>query len=109
MKSRAIPGRPSPDVNHPFVRRALLVDLETLEETQARSLGRPVKSSKQYLRQVIAEYEALDRELPYIRKFPVPPAAQPLCLCMETSIPDVVRGEGCKHPPPVDGAPPPRG
>ncbi|XP_068383262.1 putative uncharacterized protein C19orf81 homolog [Eschrichtius robustus] len=64
---------------------ALLVDLETLEETQARSLGRPVKSSKQYLRQVIAEYEALDRELPYIRKFPVPPAAQPLCLCMETS------------------------
>ncbi|KAB0396559.1 hypothetical protein E2I00_005837 [Balaenoptera physalus] len=49
---------------------ALLVDLETLEETQARSLGRPVKSSKQYLRQVIAEYEALDRELPYIRKFP---------------------------------------
>ncbi|XP_022441914.1 putative uncharacterized protein C19orf81 homolog [Delphinapterus leucas] len=64
---------------------ALLVDLETLEETQARGLGRPVKSSKQYLRQVIAEYEALDRELPCIRKFPMPPAAQPLCLCMETS------------------------
>ncbi|XP_069919089.1 putative uncharacterized protein C19orf81 homolog isoform X3 [Oryctolagus cuniculus] len=40
---------------------------------------------KQYLRQVIAEYEALDRELPCIRKFPMPPAAQPLCLCMETS------------------------
>ncbi|XP_008059235.1 putative uncharacterized protein C19orf81 homolog [Carlito syrichta] len=63
----------------------LLVDLETPEETQARTLGRPVKSSKQYLRQVIAEYEALDRELPCIRKFPTPPAAQPLCLCMETS------------------------
>uniref|UniRef100_A0A452TZC6 Uncharacterized protein n=1 Tax=Ursus maritimus TaxID=29073 RepID=A0A452TZC6_URSMA len=51
---------------------ALLVDLETPEETQARSLGRPVKSSKQYLRHVIAEYEALDRELPCIRKFPPP-------------------------------------
>uniref|UniRef100_A0A8C2Y4G8 Uncharacterized protein n=1 Tax=Capra hircus TaxID=9925 RepID=A0A8C2Y4G8_CAPHI len=70
-------GFPSPGV--------LLVDRETPEEMQARSLGRPVKSSKQYLRQVIAEYEALDRELPCIRKFPMPPAAQPLCLCMETS------------------------
>ena len=38
------------------------------------------------VRQVIAEYEALDRELPCIRKFPMPPAAQPLCLCMETSV-----------------------
>ncbi|XP_042774861.1 putative uncharacterized protein C19orf81 homolog isoform X1 [Panthera leo] len=64
---------------------ALLVDMETLEETQTRSLGRPVRSSKQYLRQVIAEYEALDRELPCLRRFPTPPAAQPLCLCMETS------------------------
>ncbi|XP_072626224.1 putative uncharacterized protein C19orf81 homolog isoform X3 [Canis lupus baileyi] len=64
---------------------ALLVDRETPEEMQVRGLGRPVKSSKQYLRQVIAEYEALDRELPCIRKFPIPPAAQPLCLCMETS------------------------
>nr|XP_037847410.1 putative uncharacterized protein C19orf81 homolog [Chlorocebus sabaeus] len=63
---------------------ALLMDLETPEEMQARSLSRPIKSSKQYLRQVIAEYEALDRELPCIRKFPTPPAAQPLCLCMET-------------------------
>ncbi|XP_012589083.1 PREDICTED: putative uncharacterized protein C19orf81 homolog [Condylura cristata] len=42
-------------------------------------------SRKQYLRQVIAEYEALDRELPCIRKFAAQPAAQPLCLCMETS------------------------
>ncbi|XP_033080137.1 putative uncharacterized protein C19orf81 homolog isoform X3 [Trachypithecus francoisi] len=63
---------------------ALLMDLETPEEMQARSLGRPIKSSKQYLRQVIAEYEALDQELPCIQKFPAPPAAQPLCLCMET-------------------------
>ncbi|XP_045712400.1 putative uncharacterized protein C19orf81 homolog [Phyllostomus hastatus] len=63
---------------------ALLVDLETSEETQAWSLGRPTKTSKQYLRRVLAEYEALDRELPCIRKFPVPPTAQPLCLCMET-------------------------
>nr|XP_020015528.1 putative uncharacterized protein C19orf81 homolog [Castor canadensis] len=63
----------------------LLVDLETPEEIQVRSLGRPVKSSKQYLRHVIAEYESLDRELPCIRKFSSPPAAQPLCLCMETS------------------------
>ncbi|XP_038960667.1 putative uncharacterized protein C19orf81 homolog isoform X2 [Rattus norvegicus] len=34
---------------------------------------------------VISEYEALDRELPCIRKFSEPPSAQPLCLCMETS------------------------
>ncbi|XP_003801497.1 putative uncharacterized protein C19orf81 homolog [Otolemur garnettii] len=77
----------SPTVGNPSVHReagALLADLETSEEMQARSLGRPVKSSKQYLRQVIAEYEALDRDLPCIRKFPTPPTAQPLCLCMET-------------------------
>ncbi|XP_069313522.1 putative uncharacterized protein C19orf81 homolog [Eulemur rufifrons] len=75
-------------VGNPSMHReagALLVDLETSEDIQIRSLGRPAKSSKQYLRQVIAEYEALDRELPCIRKFPTPPAAQPLCLCMETS------------------------
>lgn len=41
---------------------------------------------KQHLRQVVAEYEALDRELPCIRKFPTPPTAQPLCLCVETSV-----------------------
>ncbi|XP_022379537.1 putative uncharacterized protein C19orf81 homolog [Enhydra lutris kenyoni] len=78
----------SSTVGNPSMHReagALLVDLETPEETPTRSLGRPVKSSRQYLRQVIAEYEALDRELPCIRKFPTPPAAQPLCLCMETS------------------------
>ncbi|XP_006868444.1 PREDICTED: putative uncharacterized protein C19orf81 homolog [Chrysochloris asiatica] len=62
----------------------LLVDPETPEETRTRCVSRPTKSSKQHLRQVIAEYEALDRELPCIRKFPTPPAAQPLCLCMET-------------------------
>ncbi|XP_069856978.1 putative uncharacterized protein C19orf81 homolog [Dipodomys merriami] len=61
------------------------VDLETPEEIQVRSLGRLFKSSKQYMRHVIAEYEALDRDLPCIRKFSTPPAAQPLCLCMETS------------------------
>ncbi|XP_062948322.1 putative uncharacterized protein C19orf81 homolog [Cynocephalus volans] len=77
----------SPTMGNPLHKEAgpLLADLETPEETQARSLGRPVKSSKQYLQQVIAEYEALDRELPCIRKFPTPPAAQPLCLCMESS------------------------
>uniref|UniRef100_H2RHM0 Chromosome 19 C19orf81 homolog n=1 Tax=Pan troglodytes TaxID=9598 RepID=H2RHM0_PANTR len=77
----------SPAMGSPTMHRkagALLMDLETPEEMQTRSLGRPIKSSKQYLRQVIAEYEALDRELPCIRKFPTPPAAQPLCLCMET-------------------------
>uniref|UniRef100_A0A2I2YCB8 Uncharacterized protein n=1 Tax=Gorilla gorilla gorilla TaxID=9595 RepID=A0A2I2YCB8_GORGO len=77
----------SPAMGSPTMHRkagALLMDLETPEEMQAQSLGRPIKSSKQYLRQVIAEYEALDRELPCIRKFPTPPAAQPLCLCMET-------------------------
>ncbi|XP_060236105.1 putative uncharacterized protein C19orf81 homolog isoform X1 [Meriones unguiculatus] len=64
---------------------AILVDLESTEESMTRNLVRPVKSSKQYLRQVISEYEALDRELPCIRKFAAPPSAQPLCLCMETS------------------------
>ncbi|XP_012862141.2 putative uncharacterized protein C19orf81 homolog [Echinops telfairi] len=64
---------------------ALLVDPEIPEQIQTRSLIRPTKSSKQHLRQVIAEYEALDRELPCIRKFPMPPAAQPLSLCMETT------------------------
>ncbi|XP_060030917.1 putative uncharacterized protein C19orf81 homolog [Erinaceus europaeus] len=62
-----------------------LLDLETQEEMQTWNLGRPIKASKQYLRQVIAEYEALDRELPCIRKFPSQPPAQPLCLCMETT------------------------
>ncbi|XP_008824800.1 putative uncharacterized protein C19orf81 homolog, partial [Nannospalax galili] len=64
---------------------SLLVDLEATEKAMAWTLGRPTKSSKQYLRQVMAEYEALDRELPCIRKFSSPPSAQPLCLCMETS------------------------
>ncbi|EHB05694.1 hypothetical protein GW7_15330 [Heterocephalus glaber] len=63
---------------------ALLVDMEAPEEMPPRSLGRPVKSSKQCLQQVVAEYEALDRELPCIRKFSTPPASQPLRLCMET-------------------------
>ncbi|XP_042556103.1 putative uncharacterized protein C19orf81 homolog isoform X3 [Dipodomys spectabilis] len=68
-----------------IVRGTVRVDLETPEEIQVRSLGRLFKSSKQYMRHVIAEYEALDRDLPCIRKFSTPPAAQPLCLCMETS------------------------
>ncbi|KAF5917162.1 hypothetical protein HPG69_014095 [Diceros bicornis minor] len=88
---------------------ALLVDLETPEEMRARSLGRPLKSSKQYLRQVIAEYEALDRELPCIRKFPTPPAAQPLCLCMETSAgPGPPAIPPPSRPAPLLWAPPPR-
>uniref|UniRef100_A0A8C8TP50 RIKEN cDNA 1700008O03 gene n=2 Tax=Peromyscus maniculatus bairdii TaxID=230844 RepID=A0A8C8TP50_PERMB len=78
----------SPNQGAPGLHReagSVLVDLEAIEEPMARSLGRPIKSSKQYLRQVISEYEALDRELPCIRKFSAPPSAQPLCLCMETS------------------------
>ncbi|KAM9034304.1 uncharacterized protein C19orf81 homolog isoform 2-T2 [Sarcophilus harrisii] len=63
----------------------LLMDLETPEDIQVRSLGRTIKSSKLQVRQILAEYEALDRELPCIRKFPSPPPAQPLCLCMETA------------------------
>ncbi|XP_051846277.1 putative uncharacterized protein C19orf81 homolog [Antechinus flavipes] len=63
----------------------LLMDLETPEDVQVRSLGRTIKSSKLQVRQILAEYEALDRELPCIRKFPSPPPAQPLCLCMETA------------------------
>ncbi|XP_027276622.2 putative uncharacterized protein C19orf81 homolog isoform X3 [Cricetulus griseus] len=81
----------SPNLGIPGSHRdagSILVDLEATEESMARSLGRPVKSSKQYLRQVISEYEALDRELPCIRKFSAPPSAQPLCLCMETSVRD---------------------
>ncbi|XP_056681604.1 putative uncharacterized protein C19orf81 homolog isoform X2 [Monodelphis domestica] len=62
-----------------------LMDLETPEDAQARNLGRTIKSSKLQVRQILAEYEALDRELPCIRKFPSPPPAQPLCLCMETA------------------------
>ncbi|XP_004646547.1 putative uncharacterized protein C19orf81 homolog [Octodon degus] len=78
----------SPSLGSPSMHReaaALLVDMEFPEETSTRSLDRPIKPSKQYLQQVVAEYEALDRELPCIRKFSMPPAAQPLCLCMETS------------------------
>ncbi|XP_064150148.1 putative uncharacterized protein C19orf81 homolog [Loxodonta africana] len=77
----------SSTMGNPSIHReagALLVDPETPEEMQTCCLSRPTKSSKQHLRQVIAEYEALDRELPCIRKFPTPPAAQPLCLSMET-------------------------
>ncbi|XP_039216169.1 putative uncharacterized protein C19orf81 homolog [Crotalus tigris] len=43
----------------------------------------PRKTSRQYLKKIIAEYEALDMEMPCIRKFPRPPAARPLCLCLE--------------------------
>ncbi|XP_076789305.1 putative uncharacterized protein C19orf81 homolog [Arvicanthis niloticus] len=75
----------SPNVGTHRETGSLVVDLESMEESMSRSLGRPAKSSKQYLRQVISEYEALDRELPCIRKFSEPPSAQPLCLCMETS------------------------
>nr|BAB24236.1 unnamed protein product [Mus musculus] len=78
----------SPNLGAPGSHRetgSFLVDLESMEESMSRSLGKPAKSSKQYLRQVISEYEALDRELPCIRKFSEPPSAQPLCLCMETS------------------------
>uniref|UniRef100_A0A8C6Y638 Uncharacterized protein n=1 Tax=Naja naja TaxID=35670 RepID=A0A8C6Y638_NAJNA len=41
------------------------------------------KEKRQYLKKIIAEYEALDMEMPCIRKFPRPPAARPLCLCLE--------------------------
>ncbi|XP_028559486.1 putative uncharacterized protein C19orf81 homolog [Podarcis muralis] len=44
----------------------------------------PRKTSRQYLKRIIAEYEALDMEIPCIRKFPKPPAARPLCLCLES-------------------------
>ncbi|KAH0626680.1 hypothetical protein JD844_001782 [Phrynosoma platyrhinos] len=41
-------------------------------------------SRRQYMKRIIAEYEALDMEMPCIRKFPRPPAARPLCLCLES-------------------------
>ncbi|XP_062994189.1 putative uncharacterized protein C19orf81 homolog [Elgaria multicarinata webbii] len=44
----------------------------------------PRKTSRQYLKRIIAEYEALDMEMPCIRKFLRPPAARPLCLCLES-------------------------
>ncbi|XP_042329293.1 putative uncharacterized protein C19orf81 homolog isoform X1 [Sceloporus undulatus] len=47
-------------------------------------IPRPRKTSRQYMKRIIAEYEALDMEMPCIRKFPKPPAARPLCLCLES-------------------------
>ncbi|XP_069057906.1 putative uncharacterized protein C19orf81 homolog [Pleurodeles waltl] len=38
---------------------------------------------KRHLKQIILEYEALDMEMPCIRKFEKPPTAQPLTLCIE--------------------------
>nr|XP_019597013.1 PREDICTED: putative uncharacterized protein C19orf81 homolog [Rhinolophus sinicus] len=69
---------------------AITSDLSSLEGDGSdlrpqRSLPDRSLPRKQHLRQVVAEYEALDRELPCIRKFPTPPTAQPLCLCVETS------------------------
>nr|XP_004672617.1 putative uncharacterized protein C19orf81 homolog [Jaculus jaculus] len=78
----------SPSLSTPSYHRKAgvpLMDLKTTEEMATQRLGRPVKCSRQYLRQVITEYEALERKLPRIRKFSSPPTAQPLCLCMETS------------------------
>ncbi|KAM8927774.1 uncharacterized protein C19orf81 homolog [Pelodytes ibericus] len=40
---------------------------------------------KQHLQSIIMEYEALDHEMPSIRKFPNSPPAQPLTLCMQCS------------------------
>ncbi|XP_060112442.1 putative uncharacterized protein C19orf81 homolog [Heteronotia binoei] len=63
--------------------------LETEERTSSPFLELeqpcppPRKTSRQYLKKIIAEYEALDMEMPCIRKFPRPPVARPLCLCME--------------------------
>ncbi|XP_030051298.1 putative uncharacterized protein C19orf81 homolog [Microcaecilia unicolor] len=61
-------------------------NLALLSETiHASNLGRSsiLKSTKRHLKQIILEYEALDLEMPCIRKFQKPPAAQPLTLCME--------------------------
>uniref|UniRef100_H3ABT0 Uncharacterized protein n=1 Tax=Latimeria chalumnae TaxID=7897 RepID=H3ABT0_LATCH len=38
---------------------------------------------KRHLKQIISEYEALDLEMPSIRKFQNPPPPRPLTLCME--------------------------
>ncbi|XP_061448084.1 putative uncharacterized protein C19orf81 homolog [Rhineura floridana] len=55
-----------------------------LSSTIAAFLARLGGSWRQYLKRIIAEYEALDMEMPCIRKFPRPPAARPLCLCLES-------------------------
>ncbi|XP_069505477.1 putative uncharacterized protein C19orf81 homolog [Ambystoma mexicanum] len=61
-------------------------NLTLLSDTiRANNLGRAsiLKSTKRHLKQIILEYEALDLEMPCIRKFERPPTAQPLTLCME--------------------------
>ncbi|XP_078511427.1 putative uncharacterized protein C19orf81 homolog [Lissotriton helveticus] len=70
--------------------------LNLLSDTiHANNMGRSciLKSTKRHLKQIILEYEALDMEMPCIRKFEKPPAAQPLTLCIEcTGLPFRRRG-----------------
>ncbi|KAL8176228.1 UNVERIFIED_CONTAM: hypothetical protein K2H54_026227 [Gekko kuhli] len=88
MGSWSISQRPkaSPGQQHPS---PPALELESEEATSPPFLELeqpcppPRKTSRQYLKKIIAEYEALDMEMPCIRKFPRPPAARPLCLCME--------------------------
>ncbi|XP_041033413.1 putative uncharacterized protein C19orf81 [Carcharodon carcharias] len=55
------------------------------ETINATKTGRSTifKSAKKHLKQFISKYEALDTEMPGIRKFQDTPASQPLTICVE--------------------------
>ncbi|XP_072348024.1 putative uncharacterized protein C19orf81 isoform X1 [Scyliorhinus torazame] len=55
------------------------------ETINATKTGRSTifKSAKKHLKQFISKYEALDMEMPGIRKFLDTPASQPLTICVE--------------------------
>ncbi|XP_069765106.1 putative uncharacterized protein C19orf81 isoform X2 [Narcine bancroftii] len=55
---------------------------ETINATKS---GRSIifKSTKKHLKQFISKYEALDTEMPGIRKFEETPSSHPLTLCVE--------------------------
>uniref|UniRef100_UPI00398F1A81 putative uncharacterized protein C19orf81 n=1 Tax=Pristiophorus japonicus TaxID=55135 RepID=UPI00398F1A81 len=62
------------------------INYNLLSETiNATKSGRSTifKSAKKHLKQFISKYEALDTEMPGIRKFQETPASQPLTICVE--------------------------
>eukprot|EP00062_Callorhinchus_milii_P026706 gi/632989135/ref/XP_007883487.1/ PREDICTED: putative uncharacterized protein C19orf81 homolog [Callorhinchus milii] len=56
-----------------------------LETIRATKTGKSTifKSAKKHLKQFVSKYEALDLEMPGIRKFLDSPTAQPMTVCME--------------------------
>ncbi|XP_067830579.1 putative uncharacterized protein C19orf81 homolog isoform X2 [Heptranchias perlo] len=62
------------------------INFNLLSETiNATKSGRSTifKSAKKHLKQFISKYEALDTEMPGIRKFQETPTSQPLTICVE--------------------------